>query len=119
MVMLSVLADSPASRNRLQAFCERWLNIQNKFVGIAAARFTVERRAPLSEYLLQFFLRIISKLVNVFDPHRAQRSFCHFANAGNFPRRQLRQEARLLSRWYPQQTARFGLLAGNFCHQPS
>src|ERR1700739_2703909 len=103
-----ILAKGMILRNRF------WLRIKNKFVRVPAARFTVQCRAPLPEDFLQSCLRIIGKLVNVFNTQRAQRAFGYFADARNFrapataqesavlvPRRPTATRAALPARWQP------------------
>ena len=94
-----------------------WLGIDEKFIGVNAARFAVERRAPLPKSFFQAFQRNSLQLRDRFDAQAFQGRFRHFPNARNAPHRQRRKKYRFASRRNPDQPARFGLIAGDFCDQ--
>src|SRR5882757_3307972 len=61
-----------------------WLGIDYEFVGITAARFAVQRGAPLAEDLVEFFQRLTGELFHGFNAERTQRALGDFTDAGNF-----------------------------------
>ena len=67
-----------------------WFRIDHKFVRIAAARFAVERLAPLPENPFQLFLGNRRKLLDGFQSQRAQGSLGDFADARNLSHRERR-----------------------------
>src|ERR1700693_586448 len=93
------------------------LRIDYKLVGIATARFAVQRGTPLPENLLQFFLGLRRDLFNGCNPHRAQSSFGDFTDAGNFSHREWRQKSLFASRRNPNETARLAVIGSYFSHQ--
>src|SRR6266481_1085888 len=93
------------------------LGVDHKFVGIAAARFPIERRSPLAENAFQFFLRHGRDLLDRFDAEGAERAFRDFTDARNFSYRQCRKESLFAPRGNPDQATRFGLVGGDFGDQ--
>src|SRR6266850_2535318 len=73
--ILRVFAERVIMRNRFR------LRVNHEFIGIAAARFAIQRRSPLAENRFQFFLRNSSNLLHGFDAHRPQRPAAVHANA--------------------------------------
>src|SRR5712672_1651182 len=69
-----------------------WLGIDHEFVGIAAARFAVQRGTPLAEDLVEFFQRLTGELFHGFDAKRAQCALRDFTDAGNFVHGQRREK---------------------------
>jgi len=95
------------------------LGVDDKFVGIAAARFAIQRRTPLAENLFEFLLRNSGDLFRpVFDAEGAKRALRDFADAGNFSHRQLREESLFAACRDPDEAARFGLIRRNFRNEP-
>src|SRR3984957_14181388 len=116
--------DRGQSRRIIGIFIERvilrngfGLRIDYKLVGIATARFAVQRRAPLPENLLQFFLRLCRNLLHRLDPQREQSSFGYFSDAGNFSHRERRQKPHFTSGGTPNEPAWFALVGSYFSHQ--
>src|SRR5438552_11050453 len=87
-----------------------WLGVNDKLVGIAAARLAVQRRSPLAENAFQFFLRHGRNLFDGFDAEGAKRAFRNFADAGNFSHWQLCKKALLAACGNPHKAARLGLI---------
>src|SRR5260370_6252423 len=107
-VVVGVFAKSMIVRNGFR------LCIDNEFVGIAAARFAVQRGAPLTENFFKLFQWLRRKLFHCFDAERTQRAFGNFTDAGNLAHRERREKARFASRRDPQQAARLGLVRSDF-----
>src|SRR6266850_5182798 len=84
--IVRVFAESVIVRNRFR------LGVDYKFVGIAAARFAVKRRSPLTENVFQFFLRNGGDLLDRFDSQRPERSLRDFANTRNLSNRKWRKK---------------------------
>src|ERR1700693_1801606 len=80
--------------------------IDYKLIRIAATRFAVQRRAPLPENFLKFFLWLRGNLLHRFDSQCAQGSFGNFPDAWNFSHRKRRQKSLLAPRRNPNQSAR-------------
>src|SRR2546430_16408799 len=59
--VVGVFAKRVIVRNRF------WLSVDDKFVGIAAARFAIQRRAPLAENAFQLFLGHGRNLLDSFN----------------------------------------------------
>src|SRR3984957_12638097 len=95
-----------------------WLRVDYEFVRIAAAGFAIERCAPLTENLLQFFQWNSCDFADRFESQRKQRSFGDFADARNFSHGQWCQELRFASGSAPNESARFRLFRSNFRDQP-
>jgi len=79
------------SRRIIGIFVERMIlrngfgfRIDYELVRVAATRFTIQRRAPLSKNSLQFFLWLRRNLLHRFDSQRAQCSLRDFSDAWNF-----------------------------------
>src|SRR5579862_8632999 len=60
-----------------------WLGIDEKFVGIFAARLAVERCAPLAELVFETLERNAGELADRLDFQIVKRRFGDFSNAGN------------------------------------
>src|SRR6266853_1783471 len=67
--VVRVFAESVIMRDRF------WLGVDDKFVGITAARLAIKRRSPLAENAFQFFLRHGRNLFDSFNTKSAQRAF--------------------------------------------
>src|SRR6266478_495580 len=70
--IIRVLAESVIVRNRFR------LGVNDKFVGIAAARLAIQRRSPLAENAFQFFLRYRCDLLDGFNAEGSKRAFGDF-----------------------------------------
>jgi len=81
--VVGIFSEGVIVRNRFR------LGVDDKFVGIAAARFAIQRRTPLAENLFEFLLRNSGDLFDSFDAEGAKRALRDFADAGNFSHRQL------------------------------
>src|SRR5882724_2733755 len=99
-----VFAKSVIVRNRF------WLRVNHEFVGIAAARLAIERRAPLAEYAFQFFPRHGRDLLDGFYAEGAKRAFRDFADAGNFSYWKHGKKSLLAARRHPHEPTRLGLV---------
>src|SRR6267378_2244068 len=94
------------------------LRVDDKFVGIAAARFAIQRRSPLAENLFEFFLRNSGDLFDSFNAEGAKRSLRNLTDPWNFSHRQLREESLFAAYRDPDKTARLGLIRRNFRNEP-
>src|ERR1700730_620061 len=92
--------------------------INYKLVRIATTCLAIQRRAPLPENLLKFFLRLRRNLLHRFNSQRTQSSFGDFADAWNFSHRKRRQKPLFASRRNPNESPRLALIRGHFSHQP-
>src|SRR5262249_19751591 len=90
-VVVCVFAEGVIVRNRLR------LGIDDKFVGIPAARLAVESIAPLTKNLFQPFARYGRDLADRFNAHGPESAFCNFSNSRDFSDGQLLEKALLAS----------------------
>jgi hypothetical protein len=90
------------------------LGINEEFVGIASARFTVEGGAPLAEDFFKFFLGVRGELFDRFDAEGAQGALCDLADAGNFADRKRSEEAGLHAGGDPDKAAGLALIGSDF-----
>src|SRR5438552_1968422 len=91
------------------------LRVDDEFVRIAAAGFTIERRPPLTENLFQFFRGMFGKLCDGFNAECAEGAFGDFADTGNFADGKRREEFSFLAGCNPDEAAGFSLIARHFC----
>src|SRR5437879_13505349 len=94
------------------------LGVDQKFIGIAAARFAIQRRSPLAENAFEFFLRHSCNLLDRFDAKSTQRSLREFTDAGNFSYRQRRETTLLAAGRNTDEAKRLGLVGGDFRNEP-
>src|SRR5262249_12506160 len=98
--VISVFAESMIVRNGFG------FGVEDEFVGVAAARFAIEGRAPLAENVFEFFRWNFRKLRDGFNSKCAEGAFRDFADSGYFSHRERREEFCFLSRCYADKTAR-------------
>ena len=110
--IVRVFAESVILRDRFR------LRVDDKFIGIAAARFAIQRRSPLAKNLFQLFLWNGGDLLDGFDAEGTERALRDFADAWNFSNRKWRKKPFFAAGRNPHQTARLGLVRCNFRNQP-
>src|ERR1700687_1980958 len=110
--VLDIFSEGVIMRDRFR------LAVDDKFVGIAAARFAIQRRSPLAENALQLFLRHRRDLFDGFDAERAKGTFRDFTNPGNFSHWQGRKKSLLAACRNPDEAAWLGLVGRNFRNEP-
>src|ERR1700682_84108 len=113
------------SRRIIRVFVERVIlrngfgfRIDYKLGRGATTRFSIQRRPPLPENLLKFFLRLRRNLLHRFNSQRTQSSFGDFSDAWNFSHRKRRQKSLFASRRNANESPRLALIRGHFSHQP-
>src|SRR5271157_110770 len=84
--------------------------VDQEFVGIAAARFAVERGAPLPEYFFQLLLGVGSELFDGFNAEGTESALRDFTDAGDFADGQRREEAGFHAGRDPNEAAGLGLI---------
>ena len=88
-------------------------SVDEKFVGIAAARFAIERGAPLAKDFFEFFLMVGGELLDGFDAEGAESAFGDFADAWNFANWQRGEKASFHTGSNPHEAARLCLIGGD------
>src|SRR5208337_1710855 len=68
--------------------------VYQEFIGVAAARFAIERGAPLAEDFFQLFLRVRSELLDGFYAKGTLFAVATITDAGNFADGEWREKAR-------------------------
>src|ERR1700724_1395155 len=92
--------------------------INYKLVRIATTCLAIQRRAPLAENFLKFFLWLRRNLFHRFDSQRAQGSLCDFSDPRNFSHRKRGQKSLFAPRRNPNQSPRLALIGSYLSHQP-
>jgi hypothetical protein len=111
--VIGVLAEGVVLRDGFR------FGVDDEFIGIAAARFAIECRAPLAEDLLKLFLRNGGEVLDGFDAECAQGALRDFADAGNFSYRKRREKAGFLAGSDPEEPARLGLVRSDLGDEAS
>ena len=88
--------------------------VDEEFIGVAAARFAVERGAPLAKDFFEFFLGVGGELFDGFDAEGAEGALRDFADAGNFANGEWCEEAGFHAGSDPDQAPGLALIRGDF-----
>ena len=80
-------------------------------------RFAEKRRAPAAEDFLEALKRDLLQLSDSFNAEGLKRRFRDSADAGNSAHAKRSEKRSLAARGHPNEAARFGLVARDFCNE--